>query len=135
MFDDSQETLRKMRGDSSANSKTSMRTGRNVVQRNVGLVYLMFMLLMMGGALKFHDAILLAIYGALPFLLDSVLFMDTVPLLGRFLPRATLLIELGLEMGALGVGLSLSAIYAIYRYIGVLRMGIPYYLSKKDWLN
>jgi len=135
MFDDSQETIRKMRGDSSANSDTSMRTGRNVVQRNIGPVYVILMLLMMAGALKFHDAILLVIYGALPFLLDSALFVDTVTLLGRFLPRATLMIELGLEMGALGVGISLSAIYAIYRYIGVLRMGIPYYLSKKDWLN
>lgn len=82
--------------------------------------------------MEFRDAGLLLLYGGAPFVLDSSLFIEALPLVSRLAPRITIILELGMETAAIGVGISLSAIYAIYRVIGAVSMGIPYYRWLKD---
>jgi len=131
VFDDLHQTINKIRGDFSGNKDTSIAVGREAVLENLGWIYGGVCLLLLFGVLKFKDAVLLAVYGGTPFVLDSGLFLQSVPLLSRVLPRVTMLIELGMEFGAVTVGVSLGAVYGIYRLIGAVRMGVPYYAALK----
>ncbi|GAB6862689.1 hypothetical protein ACFR97_16285 [Haloplanus litoreus] len=105
--------------------------GREAVQDNLEWIYGGVYLLLLFGVLKFKDAVLLAVYGSAPFVLDSGLFLQSLPLLSRVLPRVTVLIELGMEFGAVSVGISLGVVYAVYRLIGAVKMGVPYYSALK----
>lgn len=131
MFDDLQQAINKIRGDFSGNKDTSIAVGRQTILGNIGLLSSGLCLLLTLGVLKFKDAALLAIYGGAPFVLDSGIALQSIPLLSRVLPRVTLLIELGLEFGAVTIGISLSVVYGIYRLLGAVKMGIPYYASLK----
>jgi hypothetical protein len=131
MFDDLRQTINKIRGDFSGNKDTSIAVGREAVQDNLEWIYGGVYLLLLFGVLKFKDAVLLAVYGGTPFVLDSGLFLQSVPLLSRVLPRVTVLIELGMEFGAVSVGISLGVVYAVYRLIGAVKMGVPYYSALK----
>jgi hypothetical protein len=132
MFDDLRQTINKIRGDFSDNKDTSIAVGRGAVLKNLEWIYAGVSLLLLFGVLKFKDAALLAVYGGAPFVFDSGLFLQSVPLLSRVLPRVTVLIELGMEFGAVTVGISLAVVYGIYRLIGAVKMGIPYYAALKQ---
>jgi len=99
VFDDLHQTINKIRGDFSGNKDTSIAVGREAVIENLEWIYSGVCLLLLFGVLKFKDAALLAVYGGTPFVLDSGLFLQSVPLLSRVLPRVTMLIELGMEFG------------------------------------
>ena len=131
MFDDLRQTINKIRGDFSGNKDTSVEVGRGAVLENLEWIYAGVCLLLLFGVLKSRDAALLAIYGGAPFVLDSGLFLQSVPLVSRVLPRVTVLIELGMEFGAVTVGISLSVVYGVYRLIGAVKMGVPYYAALK----
>lgn len=132
VFDDLRTTIRKIRGDYSKNQETSIRKGRKVVQENVGLISLGVLGALLFGFMEFRDGGLLLLYGGAPFVLDSSLFLETIPLVSRFAPRITFMLEIGIETAAVGVGISLSTIYSAYRAIGAVSMGIPYYRQLKD---
>lgn len=131
MFDDLRKALRKIRGDYSKNPETSIGKGRKIVAGNADLLLVGVAMALAVGVLKFQDALLLLLYSGAPFVLDSSLFIEALPLIGRFAPKVTLLIEAGLETAAIGVGISVSAIYGLYRLVGAVAMGIPYY----QWLK
>lgn len=131
MFDDLRQTINKIRGDYSGNKNTSIAVGRKTVHENLDIIYGSVCVLLFVGALQFRDAVLLAIYGAAPFVLDSGFFLESIPLLSRVLPRVTVLIEVGMEFGAVTVGISLGVVYAFYRLIGAVKMGVPYYAARK----
>lgn len=131
MFDDLRQTINKILGDFFGNKDTSIAVGRKTVQENLDIIYGSVCMLLFVGALQFRDAVLLAIYGAAPFVLDSGLFLESIPLLSRVLPRVTVLIELGMEFGAVTVGISLGVVYAIYRLIGAVKMGVLYHAARK----
>lgn len=131
MFDDLRQSINKIRGDFSGNKATSIAVGREAVLENLEWIYGGMCLLLLFGVLKFKDAALLAVYGGAPFVLDSGPFLQSIPLLSRVLPRVSVLIELGMEFGAVTVGISLSVVYGVYRLIGAVKMGVPYYVSLK----
>lgn len=133
MFDDLRKTLKKIRGDYSKNQTTSIGRGRNVVRGN--LYYILVGILFAGlfGVIQAKDAGLLLIYGSAPFVLDSSLMLEAVTILSRFAPRITFIFEFGFEAVTIGIGLSFAAVIIIYRFVGAISMGIPYYKSlKKD---
>lgn len=132
VFDDLRTAVRKILGDYSKNPETSIGKGRKVVQKYLLLVFLGVLAALLFGIMEFRDAGLLLIYGGAPFVLDSSVFLEAIPLVSRFAPRITLIIELGMETVAIGIGISFSAIYSAYRVIGAVSMGIPYYRWLKD---
>lgn len=131
MLDDIRQTINKVWGDFFSNRGTSVAAGRKVVQNNLDLVYLGVGVIVLLGIMKFKDAILLAFYGGVPFLFDSGIFLESIPLLSRVMPRVTVLIDLGMGFGAVTVGISLGVVYTVYRLIGAVKMGVPYYASLK----
>ena len=132
MLDDIRKTIRKIRGDYHKNPETSIGRGRKVVRGNLPLIIYGIVVALIFGGLKARDAGLLVLYGGAPFIFDSTIFLEALPVVSRIAPRISLVIELGLEAGAIGVGISLGAVYTAYRLIGAISMGIPYYQYLKE---
>lgn len=129
MLEDLLLMLKVARGNYSKNPRTSIGRGRNIVRKY--LPYILFGLaLSIGlGFIQIKNIGLLAIYGIAPLVLDSSLVMETMPIVSRFVPRAIIILEFGTEVV---VGISLGAMYAIYRGIGALSMGWGVFKSRRD---
>lgn len=128
MIDDLLSALRYFRNVDSGAPETTLGKGRKIVRKYLPVFVLLLAAGVWIGFLRVPDGALLSVYTLAPFLFNSSLFLESLPLIGRLAPRATILVEIGLEMGALGVGISLSLVYGIYRKIGAASMTL-------SWLN
>lgn len=125
MLDDLRQALRHFAGV--FNSDTSRRAGQNIVKR-----YLPTILLALFGMVYFRiipipDVPLVFAYGSVPFLFDSSLFIESIPLLSRLLPRISIIIEIAGESLVLVGGISVGMIYTFYKLVGAGRMSAAYY--------
>jgi len=109
--------------------ETTLGKGRKVVRNYAPMLALLIVAGIAFGFLKFPDGALLSAYAAAPFVLDSTIFLESLPLLGRVAPRATIIVEMGMELGAVGAGISLSIVYTVYRKIGAAAMTVSWF----DW--
>ena len=132
MLDDLKGLLNTIRGNYSKNPETSLARGRNLVRKNLGLILIFIAGLILAGIFKLPDFLLLGVYSAIPLVFEPSYLVEFLPLVGRVLPRATVLVELWAEIATVSVGISLTAIYAIYRFIGALDMGISWHQSRKS---
>lgn len=128
MIDDLLSALRYSRNVDSEAPQTTLGKGRKIVRKYLPVLVLLMAVGVGTGFLRVPDSALLSVYTLAPFLFDSTLFLESLSVIGRGAPRATILVELGMEMGALGVGISLSLVYGIYRKIGAASMTL-------SWLN
>jgi len=131
MLDDLISALRYSRNTDSNSPRTTLGRGRNVVRKYLAAIACLMILGVGLGFLKVPDAALLSAYLSAPFAVESPLVLRSLPLIGRILPRATILVEIGMNVGTVGFGLSLSAIFWCLRKIGMLSLTWSWFRSQR----
>jgi hypothetical protein len=132
MIDDLLSAFRLFRNVDSSAPKTTLGKGRKIVQKYLFPCCLLIIVGVGTGFLRLPDGLLLSLYTVTPFILDSSLFLESLPIISRLLPRATILVEIGMEIGMVGAGISLSLVIWIYRKIGAASMAISWFNWKRN---
>ncbi|MGQ3329965.1 hypothetical protein [Halorubrum sp. FL23] len=132
MLDDFFSAFHYFRNVDSNSPETTIGKGRKVVRKYAFVIVLAVAAGVVTGILPSPDALLLSIYTLIPFVFDSSLILNSIPLIGRAAPRVMILVELGNGIGAASIGITLSTVYTIYRKVGAASMTVSWLQWKRN---